>query len=58
MEYKGFVPQYMARKYKADITIRMDLTKHHYVLLKDAYSKVKDCANVTGACADIIAHSV
>ena len=48
----------MARKYKADITIRMDLTKHHYVLLKDAYSKVKDCANVTGACADIIAHSV
>ena len=57
MEYKGFVPQYMARKYKADITICMDLTKH-YVLLKDAYSKVKDCANVTGACADIIAHSV
>ena len=44
-----FVPRtkvYWARKRKADIVIHMDLTKRHYFLLKDAYSKSKDCASL------------
>ena len=46
---KGFVPRtkvYRARKHKADIAIHLDLTKRRYLLLKDAYSKAKNCASV------------
>ena len=56
VKFKGFVPQakvYRARKHKVDITIHLDLTKHCYLLLKDAYSKAKNCTSVDFACADI-----
>ena len=56
VKFKCFVPQrkvYRARKHKAAITIHLDLTKHRYLLLKDAYSKAKNCASVDFACADI-----
>ena len=56
VKFKGFVPQakvYRARKHKADITIHLDLTKHCYLLLKDSYSKAKNCTSVDFACADI-----
>ena len=56
VKIQGFVPQakvYRARKHKADIAIHLDLTKRRYLLLKDAYSKAKNCASVDFACADI-----
>ena len=52
----GFVPRakvYRARKHKADIAIHLDLIKRRYSLLKDAYSKDKDCTSVDIAYADI-----
>ena len=56
VKFKGFVPQtkvYRARKHKADITIHLDPTKQPYLLLKNAYSKAKNCTSVDFACADI-----
>ena len=53
--FKAFVPQtkvYRARKQKTDITMHLDLTKRHYLLLKDVYGKAKNCASVDFACAD------
>ena len=53
-KFKGFAPRtkvYRARKHKADISIH--LTKRCYLLLKDAYRKAKNSANVDFACADI-----
>ena len=57
IKFKGFLPRtknYRARKLKADIAIHLNLTKRCYLLLKDAYSKAKNCANIDFACADII----
>ena len=56
VKVKGFVPRtkvYRARKHKADIAIPIDLTKRHYLLLKDPYGKAKNCASVDFAFADI-----
>ena len=56
VKFKGFVPRtkvYRARKHKADIAIHLDLTKRCYLLLKDAYSKAKNCTSVDFDCADI-----
>ena len=54
--FKGFVLRakvYRARKHKADIAIHLNLIKRRYLLLKDAYSKDKDCTSVDIAYADI-----
>ena len=56
VKFKGFVPRtkvYRARKHKAYIAVHLDLTKSRYLLLKDAYSKVKNCSSVDFPCADI-----
>ena len=56
IKFKGFVPRtkvYRARKLKTDIAIHLNLTKHRYLLSKDAYSKAKNCASVDFAFADI-----
>ena len=46
VKVKGFVPRtkvYRARKHNTDIAIHIDLTKRHYLLLKDPYGKAKNC---------------
>lgn len=43
----------MAKKHKADIKIHLDLTKCHYLSLKDAHSKAKNFASVDFTCADV-----
>ena len=56
VKFKSFNPRtkvYRARKHKADIVIHLDLTERRYLLLKNAYGKAKDCANIDFACADI-----
>lgn len=40
-------------KNKADIKIHVDLTNCHYLSLKDAHSKAKNCASVDFTCADV-----
>ena len=56
VKFKSFVPRTKvcrARKHKADIAIYLDLTKRHYLLLKDAHDKTKDGASVNFASVDI-----
>ena len=55
VKFKSFVPRTKvcrARKHKADIAIHLDLTKRHYLLLKDASDKTKDGASVNFAFVD------
>ena len=45
VKFKGFSPRssvYRAKKRKNNISIHLDLTKRRYLLLKDAYNKIKD----------------
>ena len=43
----------MARKRKSNISVHLYLTKRRYLLLKDAYNKVKDDNRIDFVCADI-----
>ena len=56
VRFKGFVPRTKvcrSKKHKADIAIHLELTKHRYLLLKDAHGKAKDCVSVKFVGADI-----
>ena len=57
--FKGFSPRslvYKARKHKSNIFVHLNLTKRPYLLLKDAYNKVKDDDLIAFVCFGIIAH--
>ena len=54
--FKGFSPRssiYRAKKRKSNISVQLDLTKRRYLLLKDAYHKVKDNNRIDFVRADI-----
>ena len=44
---------YYCRKGKNNISVHLDLTKRHYLLLKDFYNKVEDEGSIDFLCADI-----
>ena len=56
VKFKGFGPRslvYRDRKRKSNISGHLDLTNRRYLLLKDAYNKVKDDDRIDFVCADI-----
>ena len=56
VKLKGFSPRSsvcMARKRKSNISVHLYLTKRRYLLLKDAYNKVKDDNRIDFVCVDI-----
>ena len=55
-KFKGFIPRtkvYRARKHKSDISVKLDLTKRRYDLLKEARTRIKGADSVEYAFADI-----
>ena len=56
VKLKGFIPRtkvHRARKHKSDISVKLDLTKRRYDLLKEARTRIKGADSVEYAFADI-----